>query len=364
MKRGAAHTHWPIVCGLSLVPLLLGAMMATAPLPPALPGGPTQTPAPSPDIDPMSPRPLTDDLVVRLSALDPSRPLMYFELGEELAADLRTPARRDLARRLFVLAMHLERQGGRPGRLGPGACLALASIEPREDVARWLAATAQVLDAELAAVEPDSARVRPVMLQVPWPVGLAAAEVLGLVRGGDGRLAEERLREPGVRRLLDTYEAALDAPGQVGGMTRVLRGIEETRNRCPECQGRRFVTSQRPLTPGSGPRPPGTGSPQTGGGGAAPAAARGGFALCERCRGVWSPRMSPEEIIADLRFESMLLRGVHRSWAAQTLADGGRPLLDPDPGAVASLYMIDTATTVFRDGRWALPLPVNVPSAP
>jgi hypothetical protein len=359
MRRSSAWCAPLIVCGLSL---LFGVMGASTPLPAVIPGGPTQ--APSAEPDPGSSRPLTDDLVVRLSALDPSRPMMYFELGEELVADMRTPARRDLARRLFVLAMHLERQGGRPGRLGPGACLALASIEPREEVARWLAATAQVLDAELAAADPDSPRVRPVMLQVPWPVGLAAAEVLGLVRGGDGRLAEERLREPGVRRLLETYEAALDAPGQVGGMTRVLRAIEETRNRCPECQGRRFVVAQRPLTPGTGPRPAGTGTPQAGSGSSAPTGARGGFVLCERCRGVWTPRMSSEEIIADLRFESMLLRGVHRSWAAQALADGGRPLLDPDPGAVASLYMIDTAASVFRDGRWVAPLPANVPSAP
>jgi len=79
-------------------------------------------PQPEPSLPARSPgQPLT----ARLEALTPSDPRAYFELGEEVADAADNQASLDLARRLFVLALHLDR--ARNGqRISAGACRALA----------------------------------------------------------------------------------------------------------------------------------------------------------------------------------------------------------------------------------------------
>jgi hypothetical protein len=334
-RHASPARRWPLrAC---FAALLVGALLASLAPRPSASGSlaPSAGPAdPDVSIRQMDAIPTLD---TRLSLLSPDKPMAYFLLAEEVAGEASTNAERALARRLYVLAMALDRATGQPGRLAPGACLGLAAIEPRDPTRRWLVATAQLLDTELAFRSPESPRVQRVLIETPWNVALSAAHVLSFARSGESARAEDQLRQPGVRAVLEAYEAALDSATRIAGFARVQASIDEWRGRCPTCKGQRTVM----VRPASGN-------------------ARATPTICDRCQGVAGPRLSPEEYTADLRFESLLLRGVHRSWAAQSLADQGRPLRDPSPDGVAGLYAIDDSKSVFRAGRWAAP----VPSAP
>lgn len=281
----------------------------------------------------------------KLSLLEPGRPEGYFLLAEEVMAEWPDREGRVLARTLLVLSLHLERLKGRgaiegEGGLGPisgSACLALAAMEPREDVQRWLVSMASLIDNGRAG-ESGPGGVRRVVRTVEpvsWRTALDAAEVLQWARAGEGRRAQQLLDRTGVRELLEDYQAGLDTERKVSGMTRVLQAMADWPGGCDRCRSTRFVAVA-----------PGPGQLQRG-------AAK--LALCDKCAGLPGPKLTPAELMADLRLESMLLRGVQRSWSAQLLVDGGRPMLEPEPGAVARYYMVETERTVWREGRWVEP---------
>ena len=262
------------------------------------------------------------DLDSRLTALEPNTPEAYFLLAEEVAALAVTDADFDLAEHLFVLTFELDRAAARgaPTRLAASACLALASITPSERRARWLAATAAVVDPRYA--QPDWSGVAS---PAPSRADLvAAAQALGDIRAGRGTLARDILSRQGVRDVFDRYSALLTGTGPSNVLVEL--DSEAARWPCPECRNERISVKRH------------TGTIER--------------SLCNICRGNPGWDLSREGLIATLRFESAMLGGLHRSWGAQLAIDLGAPLRDPAPEEVAPTYGVDPASPYWRNGRW------------
>jgi hypothetical protein len=273
------------------------------------------------------------DLADRLAALRPERPADYMLLAEEVASEAQDRPTRELARRLYVLAFALDRPGqpGFTGRVAPGAAMALAGLTQRESEQRWLLAVARAAE-PASGVGQDRPLPPDAVLEVPSQVAYDLASLLGLARGGDGRRAASLLAKPGVDAALTAYESVLDDRGFLGGGSKVRRAIADWPS-CPTCRNRRVVTRN----------------------------ADGGLRaeLCPKCKGNPGPTFSTPEVITQLRMESALLKGIHRMWSAQALADGGEPLRDPLPDELPAWYRTDVRATVFRDGAWVAPPPAG-----
>lgn len=254
----------------------------------------------------------------RLEALDPSRPMDYFMLAEEAAYELPFAEGQQLARHLLVLAYELDRSSPprRPG-FGRSVCLALADLATRPLERRWLLAMASLeeggpgsgidwrIDEELSLGSDTG------------PYDMAVA--YGWYRGEEFRRARELLaRNDGVALLrrvgFDREEAQL--------MVQRFRAELEARPSCPQCRNERVV------------RKPGDGRPT--------------LDLCSMCRGNPGPRLSADAFIQTVRMEALLLRASPRSWAAQSMIDGGQPLRDVDPGELAAFFKVDPARSVWR----------------
>lgn len=259
----------------------------------------------------------------RLGALSPENPEAYFLLGEEVAAAVSSPDDLELATRLFVLAFELDRTSDHPSWIGPSACIALADLSRLQRERRWLLALASSLDPRYA--RSDWHRADPI--GESRESAFAAAEAVGLVRAGEGILARERLDDPAVRALIERYEELLSPVGVGGWSNRIRRDAELWP--CPQCKNARITKLL------SGPH--------------------ADHSLCPVCKGNPGPRLTREELIAHLRFESVLLNGVQRNWSAQFAVDGGVPLRDPDVDELAPTLRIDPALSVYREGRWVEP---------
>lgn len=265
-------------------------------------------------------KPLDAAIVSRLTALRPENPEAYYLLAEEVADTAASPEEFKLASSLFALAFELDRQPGRTGRLAASAALGLAHIERLDRDRRWLVAVAGAIDPRYAL--PD------------WSVGVSgsisddlaytAATVLGQARAGEGRDARKLMDKPGVTDTLKKYERLIGSTGETGALSRLDKYTQGWP--CPECGNARAVTKM-------GERGP-------------------ELRICPTCRGNPGPVLSEEELIAQLRFEAVLLSGIQRSWAAQLIVDQGAPLRDPDPDELASAYGVDAARPYWRDGKW------------
>lgn len=262
---------------------------------------------------------LPEELLARLGALDPARPIDYFTLGEEVADVYQTPADRQIAQHLFVLAFELDRRQGGPARLSGSACLALAELASLERDRKWLWALARAVDPRFQRAGLDEAGVTSSRTDA-----YRAATAIGLVRSGDGVAARQMLKEPGVRETIRRYERLLSESGQTGG----LRALENEAERwpCAECANARIVKK-------FGSNPP-------------------EYRLCTNCAGHPGPKLTIAQLVAQLRFESRLLRGIQRSWSAQIAADGGEPLRDPEPSELAAALGVDVSAVYWRGGRW------------
>lgn len=273
----------------------------------------------------------------RLKSLDPAKPQDYFLLAEEVAAEQQSPAGRALARHLYVLAYELDSAaqavrgtpaeapgGGMRGRLGASVCLGLAAIADRPDERRWLIALAQSMD-ERRVITPAPRNEREA---VPDEVAFDAATVLGLARAGEGRRAEALFEKPGIADLIAKYDN-LPADATLGGLTSFVRKAIRDWPVCPQCKNRRVVPK------GLGSKP-------------------GEVVLCDTCRGIPGPNISDAELVRQLRVESSLLHGAHRSWSAQVTADGGAPLRDLDPRELAPTYGVDPRKPLWRSGAWTV----------
>jgi hypothetical protein len=257
-------------------------------------------------------------IAARLEALAPSDPAGYFLLAEELADTVVEEADKALPRTLYVLAF--ERDRARGGSLGASCALGLARIERLERDRRWLTALAGAVDRRYSL--PD--------WNVPAgslseELAYKAATVLGLARSGEGPEARRLLEQPGVREVLTRYERAIGTSGETGALSRLEKYIQQWP--CPECRNERTV--RRVADKGVELR------------------------LCPVCRGNPGPRLSEEELTAQLRFEAALLNGIQRSWGATIVIDQGAPLRDPDPEQLAPYYGVDPARPYWRNGAWA-----------
>ncbi|MCL4742648.1 MAG: hypothetical protein KJZ54_10645 [Phycisphaerales bacterium] len=261
----------------------------------------------------------------RLAALTPSDPRGYLMLAEEVAYEADDPTQIELARTLYALAFEHDRRHNWSAGVGASACVGLAAIARVESEQRWLSAMASRLDRRYAA--PEWMRGRDEALRSE--IALAAAEAMGEARAGQGIRARELLRRPGVREALERYGRLVG----LAGAGSVLWNTERYADAwpCPECRNERAV-----FVPGTDPP---------------------SYRLCATCRGDPGPQMSAAELIDQLRLESRLLEGVHRSWAAQLAVDGGAPLRDLDPETFAASLGVDPDRSLWRGGAWVRPGP-------
>ncbi len=265
----------------------------------------------------------------RLAALTPADPAAYLELGEEIAATITEPqsgapaesaaATRRLVVELYVLALALDQRDTGISPTGASAALALASISIRDEEKRWLTAVARTLDPRQA---PPPWMARPEVASVESEA-FRAASAIGLIRSGDGIRARQLLGHAEVRAVLERSSSLIERLGFSGGAGRLLREAELWP--CSQCANQRIF---KRLTASGEPR------------------------LCTNCEGVPGPRLSERELLALLQFESWLLDGRQRSWAAQSTADGGAPLRDPDPTEVSSFFRVDPKRPYWRRGAW------------
>lgn len=269
---------------------------------------------------PEPPPKVSPELAARLTALDPRQPSGYFLLAEELADEPTSEQSAALAVRLYVLAFALQPEPAAGASRDASTLLGLAAVEPRQSTRRWLEALASSVDRRLASFDWNVAAAPALSEQTAW----RAATALGLARAGEGRDARKLLAEPGIIDVFRKYERVIGTTGREGALSRLQTSASLWP--CPECANARFVTRQ------------GARGPE--------------IRLCPTCGGNPGPKLTPDEYVSQLRFESLLLNGIHRSWAAQLLVESASPLRDPDPADLPEVYGIDITAPCWRDGRW------------
>lgn len=269
---------------------------------------------------PEAPPPLPAWAPPRLDALRPDSPEEYFRLAEEVASESISGAEDDLARRLFALAFELDRRDGSPTWIAPSSCLGLASLARLESDKRWLRALANSLDPSYAL----QAWRNPSLQAGVSEAAYEAAEAIGAVRSGDGVRAGQLLAEADVRSVIQRYGQLLGYSASSGALWQIEQWASSWP--CRECGNERVVF--RPDTD-----PP-------------------SYRECYTCRGNPGPVLSREQLVAQLRFEAHLLRGISRSWGAQLALDFGAPLREPSADELASVLGIDPATPYWREGQW------------
>jgi hypothetical protein len=265
----------------------------------------------------------------RLSALNPTRPEQYLELGEEVADDARDAADRRLAIELFVLAFELDRgisKKAAKASTAASACIALAELIPAARDRAWLEAISLTLDP--TSVRPKWLTRR--SLNSADSTNFQVATVLGLVRAGEGRKAQLLLERREVSRALDASDRLMRQLGIDGGADSIR--LLADRWPCPDCSNAGAIRRNRPPSPNSPPVD---------------------YHSCPTCRGYSAPRLSDAQILAQLRFEAILLSGTQDSWTSQIAVDMGSPLQDPDPDGLARFFAVNPALTIWRDGRWS-----------
>jgi hypothetical protein len=227
------------------------------------------------------------DVETRLRALSPDDPIAAFELAEELAYESQAPQGRDLARRLYQLALQWDEADGNAD-LGASVYLALADLSTRADERRWMIAMALSLDPTLARIVtlPDQERA-----SLETRVNLAAG--LELYRLGEYGDAQRRLHAPGVRELLEEYENMIT--GHTAPMLARVQGSPS----CRECRNARVIPD---------PRDPGESR------------------LCLTCAGDPGPDLPDEELIRFLRLERAILADEPSSWSADLMMTRGDAL--------------------------------------
>lgn len=262
-------------------------------------------------------------IVTRLESLNPRDAEAYFLLGEEVMDVAASKAEETVARQLFGLAFELDRRDGSPTWIAPSSCIALASIARLESDARWLRALANRIDPRYA---PPAWR-ESVSAGAVSTVAFTTAEAVGETRAGNGVQARNLLGKPGVRKLILRYGRLLGFSAATGAAWQIEEWAGDWP--CRECGNERVVF--RPDTD-----PP-------------------SYRECYTCRGNPGPRLSPAQLIAQLRFESRLLHGISRSWGAQIAIDLGAPLREPVADELVAVLEIDADEPYWRDGWTALP---------
>lgn len=258
----------------------------------------------------------------RLASLSPDEPSAYLSLAEEII-DLGRVEEVPLARELLALAFELDRLDGGGSEVAASSCLALASIEPSGAARRWYLALAGSVDRRYAETDWTAAAA----VAAGEQTALAAATALGYARAGEGSRAREIVRDGAVLGLITEFERVMSTVGSTGAVFRFQRALEDWP--CPECGNQRVIA--KPSNEGVQHR------------------------LCYTCRGNPGPELSTQDLAGQLRFESILLRGIQRSWGAQITADQGAPLRDPEAEELARTIGVSADRPLWRDGAWAAP---------
>lgn len=306
--------------------ILAAVSIASAQPSPALTPPEATTPADAEPPQPGSALPPVPNLESRLRDLHPSQPAAYFLLAEEVAAEATRPEHKRLARTLYILAMALQPDPALAD-ITPSVCLGLAGLAATPEQARWLRAMADSLTRR-DRLEPNWSPPGPEVS--PARAALDLATAIGLIRAGEGDRAAPLFEQPAVQALLEKLEFTLNGSGMT--VTDLRRNLDLWRH-CPECF--QHGLNQRVIS-----RP-------------------NGFILCPTCGGNPGPVLTRAQLIGQLRFESLLLDGVNRSWSAQALVDGGSPLRDLEPGELPGSFGVNPARAFWRDGDW-----VTDPDAP
>ena len=152
-----------------------------------------------------------DQWAERLEALDPSRPMMYFELGEEVEDVASSAEERTLARQLFGLAGILDRE-----TLGRSAALAIAGLEPRRVARERLRAAAELL-APVGTVDVGAGR----RTLTTREGRLYFCKALAALRRGDGARSGRHLAKADAEVVLQQL-----GPLLTGGVERFQRDVE------------------------------------------------------------------------------------------------------------------------------------------
>jgi hypothetical protein len=303
--------------------LLFSAHAAGQTAPAPAPTPPPPAPATAAQPQPAT-KPVAEVFNDRLEALTPARPVDYYLLGEEVAAEASTYADRQLAITLFVLAAELDlRRGGRPVTAS-AAYIALADVITSERDRRWLLYLARTLDPRRVSPEWLGRIAAPTVESPVYQI----ATGLGLIRSGHGVQARQMLEKPEVQAALVRLEPLLRNLG-AGTLTQLNR--EAKLWPCPDCSGARVIKRGNP--------------PEA--------------KICNHCKGDPGPSLTESAFLGQLRFEALLLQGSQRSWAAQVASDGFAPLRDSDPSSLPVVFEVDVSKVLWRGGQWVVD-----PSAP
>jgi len=171
-------------------------------------------------------RSLAPDWEARMAELDPSRPVGYFELVEELADAARTQEDLRVAGHLFALAGLLDRTN-----LGRSAALALADLAEDEFMRRRLQLAAFLL----SGAGGGEKRIESI-LEHSREGRLGFCLMLGAYRMGEGSRARNYLSRADARAVLETMSSLME-----GGRERIEREIElYLDGRRPRLSGRRL----------------------------------------------------------------------------------------------------------------------------
>jgi hypothetical protein len=189
------------------------------------------------------------------------------------------------------LARHLFALSGAldPDRLGRSACLALIDLESDELAKTRLSALASLLgDGQFMQRQSFGAADSD---QLGGPAALAASEALSHYRRGEGSQALKALEKTGAQQILERYDQLLP-----GGLAR-------------------FVED------------------------------------CKHYKGQLKPTLSPGDITRMLYLEAALL-SADRTWSAELLLTGGKPMIEVDPTSLDQTFGVDVSKPYFRHGRW------------
>jgi hypothetical protein len=236
------------------------------------------------------------DWTASLEALDPQRPMEYFELAEEVADAATNDSQRELARTLFGLAGALD-----PDQLGRSACLALADLEADANDRRRLLALGSLLRGPGGGAGGGPAGGGGMLtphdsghaVAADPAAALAVSESFSHYRRGEGQNALAALKQPGAMELLTAN-------------SRILRGGID-----------RFIED------------------------------------CNHFRGGdRSPRLDDADITRMLRFEAALLAGDQRDWSSDLVINQNQPLVEVDPDHLDRSLGVDLSRPLWRNGQW------------
>lgn len=267
---------------------------------------------------------LDDSEAARLSALRPSEPASYLELGEELLATPDSPERVEMTRQLLVRALEYGRTQPEHRRTAASAAIALASMSKREGDRLWLRSVAAILQPSSTEFAP----ARHAMEHESQTAANRASLFLTQLRAGAGIEARDSLAAPGVRQLLEQHERELSARGTIS-----VQHLENEAKKwpCTDCNSTGIIAPSK--------------------------GQRGAARLCPVCGGQPGMKLNAADLAAQLRLQRRLMGTLSEPWGSKIATEGAPPARDPDPANVAGAFLVDVKLSVWRDGQWSAPEP-------